>query len=119
MRSLEYRPRFGLVHTERMSVRLQSYIYFSHSGMRPLSSFTRSLLRIRAPNRTAATLRKLAPTDQPLEEEALAGYDPNHFCHVAPGVVVADGRYSIIAKLGWGRSSTVWLAKDLERHVFD
>jgi len=62
-------------------------------------------------------LTKLPPTGQPLEEEALADYDPNHFCHIAPGDVVADGRYSIIAKLGWGRSSTVWLAKDLERHV--
>ena len=36
---------------------------------------------------------------------------------VAAGEVVGNGRYSMIGKLGWGRTSTVWLARDLQRHV--
>lgn len=36
----------------------------------------------------------------------------NFFCPVSPGDVVAEGKYSMIAKLGWGRNSTVWLAEE-------
>lgn len=39
----------------------------------------------------------------------------NVFYPVSPGDVVAEGKYSMIAKLGWGRNSTVWLAEERGR----
>lgn len=85
--------------------------------MRSFRPCTASLFGFRARGRTAATLARLPRTDQPFEEEAIPDYDASHFCQVTPGDVVGDGRYSIISKLGWGRTSTVWLAKDLQRYA--
>lgn len=39
----------------------------------------------------------------------------NVFYPVSPGDVVAEGKYSVISKLGWGRNSTVWLAEERGR----
>ncbi|KAK4560702.1 hypothetical protein LTR86_005280 [Recurvomyces mirabilis] len=53
------------------------------------------------------------------EEELIADYNAKSFCNVSPGDLMDCGRYSIISKLGWGRSSTVWLAKDLRENEQD
>lgn len=50
--------------------------------------------------------------DEKVEEETLPGYDPSEFYPVHIGEVFKD-RYQVVAKLGFGRSSTVWLARDL------
>ncbi|CAK4033103.1 CMGC kinase [Lecanosticta acicola] len=63
----------------------------------------------------ASTNIKLPNTDEPLEEEAVPGYDPAHFYQIDPGDVIGNGRYSVVSKLGWGRHSTVWLARDVQR----
>ncbi|SMR59541.1 unnamed protein product [Zymoseptoria tritici ST99CH_3D1] len=68
--------------------------------------------------RTVATLTRLPHIDRPFEEERAPDYYPKHFCQINPGDVVADGRYSVISKLGWGCSSTVWLAEDLHRRFW-
>lgn len=64
----------------------------------------------------ATNLVKLTPTNALLEEELVPDYNPNHFCQVTPGDSVGTGRYAVISKLGWGSTSTVWLARDLQRY---
>ena len=57
----------------------------------------------------------LAP-DVPIEEERKATYNAQHFYPVKLGQIFDDA-YQVIAKLGYGGSSTVWLAKDVHRYV--
>lgn len=45
------------------------------------------------------------------EEEIIHCYDPKRFCPVKLGAVF-NSRYRTIANLGFGTSSTVWLARD-------
>ncbi|KAF8342403.1 kinase-like domain-containing protein [Amanita rubescens] len=47
----------------------------------------------------------------PIEEIQL--YQPDGFHPVSIGDIYANGRYKILHKLGYGGSSTVWLARDL------
>ncbi|KKK13213.1 hypothetical protein ARAM_000564 [Aspergillus rambellii] len=47
-----------------------------------------------------------------LEEETLPNYQPEKYYPVNQGEVLND-RYQTIAKIGYGVTSTVWLAKDL------
>lgn len=93
---------------------------------------------IRSSNATAAAAKATRPLTltalpkrtgkPPFEEEILLQDDDNNnneshdlsnkknfFCPVSPGDIVAEGKYSIIAKLGWGRNSTVWLAEERGR----
>lgn len=50
-----------------------------------------------------------------IEEEAIPDYKADRFYPVKLGEVF-EGRFQVIAKLGFGSSSTIWLARDL-RHV--
>lgn len=56
------------------------------------------------------------PRDVPIEEELVPGYDPKRFYHPNPGEIL-DGRFELKAKIGWGTSSTVWLARDVSRWI--
>ncbi|KAJ5205702.1 hypothetical protein N7491_003671 [Penicillium cf. griseofulvum] len=47
-----------------------------------------------------------------IDEEISPVYDSKHFYPAKPGEVLAD-RYQTLVKVGWGVSSTVWLARDL------
>jgi hypothetical protein len=49
---------------------------------------------------------------QLVEEEELPDYKPDRFYPVQLGEIFR-GRYQAIAKLGFGTSSTTWLARDL------
>ena len=51
----------------------------------------------------------------PWDEERLPNYDPKLFYPVDPGSIL-HGRYRIISKLGFGASSTVWLAQTSKRY---
>ena len=51
-----------------------------------------------------------------IHEEMIPDYDPRYFYHPHPGATL-DGRYELKAKIGWGTSSTVWLAQDISRCV--
>ncbi|PLN79814.1 protein kinase-like protein [Aspergillus taichungensis] len=51
---------------------------------------------------------------KPVEEENTPYYDPRLFYPARVGDVLSD-RYQLAAKLGYGSSSTVWLARDLDR----
>ncbi|KAM3416220.1 hypothetical protein BST61_g7826 [Cercospora zeina] len=51
------------------------------------------------------------PCDRLIEEENVPGYCAERFLQVHPGDVLG-GKYEVLAKLGFGQSSTVWLAKE-------
>ncbi|KAJ6505820.1 kinase-like domain-containing protein [Mycena vitilis] len=50
------------------------------------------------------------------EVEGLEGYQPGGFHPILIGDEFAHGRYRIIHKLGFGGSSTIWLARDNHKH---
>ncbi|BDD63615.1 hypothetical protein MAP00_008485 [Monascus purpureus] len=56
-------------------------------------------------------------TDQLVEEEELPDYRADRFYPVQLGEVFHD-RYQVITKLGFGSSSTTWLARDLKVHQY-
>ncbi|KAJ5736123.1 uncharacterized protein N7483_001248 [Penicillium malachiteum] len=56
------------------------------------------------------------PPDILIDEEISPVYNSKHFYPVKPGEVLAD-RYQTLIKVGWGVSSTVWLARDLQVHI--
>lgn len=60
----------------------------------------------------ATAAPKSLPSDIPIEEELIPGYDPKRFYHPNPGEIL-DGRFELKAKIGWGTTSTVWLAQDV------
>jgi hypothetical protein len=52
------------------------------------------------------------PTDEKIEEEIIPDFKPSRYHPVRIGDIFQD-RYQIVGKLGYGVSSTVWLARDL------
>lgn len=48
-----------------------------------------------------------------VDEEISPVYDSKYFYPAKPGEVLAD-RYQTLVKVGWGVSSTVWLARNLQ-----
>jgi hypothetical protein len=76
-------------------------------------------------SRLSALLRKKPlpmPSGPPLppgilvDEEISPVYDSKYFYPARPGEVLVD-RYQTLVKVGWGVSSTVWLARDLQGYV--
>jgi hypothetical protein len=51
-----------------------------------------------------------------IEEERIPGYKAERFYPVRLGEVF-NSRYQVVAKLGFGTASTIWLCRDLE-YVF-
>ncbi|KKK26544.1 hypothetical protein ARAM_002951 [Aspergillus rambellii] len=51
-----------------------------------------------------------------VDEEISPVYNPKYFYPAKPGEVLAD-RYQTLVKVGWGVSSTVWLARDLQGYT--
>ena len=52
-----------------------------------------------------------------VEEEKLPTYDRTNYYSMRIGDIV-DGHYQVVAKLGYGSTSTVWLARDLKYEIF-
>lgn len=74
------------------------------------------------PRLSALFRKKPFPMPQPgpslppgllVDEETSPVYDPKYFYPAKPGEILAD-RYQPLVKVGWGVSSTVWLARDLQ-----
>ena len=74
--------------------------------------WTASTSTVKPPNHTPTIL----PSDVLVEEEQIPGHDPKHFYPVNQGDLF-DNRYEVLTKVGWGTSSTVWLARDTQRCV--
>jgi serine/threonine-protein kinase SRPK3 len=55
----------------------------------------------------------LIPASEKVEEETLPGYVATRYYPVRIGQIFRD-RYQVVGKLGFGTTSTVWLARDLE-----
>jgi hypothetical protein len=55
----------------------------------------------------------LLPTEEKFEEERLLGYDADQHYPVHLGEIFRS-RYQVVAKLGFGVYSTVWLCRDLQ-----
>lgn len=82
-----------------------------------MATLFRRLCAISRPTRSAARTfsslrRELLPEGRKIEEETLLDYLPERFYPVRIGEVLAS-RYHVVGKLGYGTTSTVWLAKDL------
>lgn len=54
------------------------------------------------------------PVDQKIEEETIPGYVASRYYPVRIGDIFQD-QYQVVGKLGFGASSTVWLARDMSR----
>jgi len=52
----------------------------------------------------------------PIEEDVIPCYNSKVFYPVNPGDVLHN-RYKTVSKVGWGTSSTVWLAQDLNQYA--
>lgn len=55
---------------------------------------------------------ELLDASSKIEEETLPTYSPEKYYPVQQGEVFND-RYQVLAKLGYGVTSTVWFARDL------
>lgn len=53
------------------------------------------------------------PASQAIEEEAIPGYIAARYYPTKIGEIFKS-RYQVVGKLGFGASSTVWLARDME-----
>jgi serine/threonine-protein kinase SRPK3 len=53
------------------------------------------------------------PSNQAIEEENIPDYVASRYYPVRIGEVFRD-RYQVVGKLGFGASSTAWLARDME-----
>lgn len=91
--------------------------------LRPHASFTvhPAVLFSSSSARTAPLLPRTFPTSGfkiidpsiKVEEESLSFYDPRMFYPVRLGEVFQE-RYQVVAKLGYGGHSTIWLCHDLQ-----
>ncbi|CZS91909.1 related to dis1-suppressing protein kinase dsk1 [Rhynchosporium agropyri] len=83
-----------------------------------LGTRTLPLLRLPATSRACVVSASRSPTilpaDIPIEEERIPGYDPKRCLPVNPGDLL-NNRYKIVVKVGWGTTSTLWLAQDTKR----
>lgn len=85
-------------------------------------------LTSRVAKRTFSSLRTkplhLPPTDptfaipshEIVDEERYPNNVPQDYYPAKPGETLGD-KYQLLAKIGWGTSSTVWLARDLTRYA--
>lgn len=55
------------------------------------------------------------PQEIPVDEEKIPGYNSKYFYPANPGDIL-ENRYQLDVKVGWGSSSTVWLAHDIQRY---
>jgi serine/threonine-protein kinase SRPK3 len=53
------------------------------------------------------------PTSEKVEEETIPEYVATRYYPVRIGQIIQN-RYQVVGKLGFGITSTVWLARDLE-----
>lgn len=74
-----------------------------------------SQLSLRRPAHFPSTGFELIDASQKVEEERLPLYKRDEYYPMRIGDVVY-GHYQIVAKLGYGTTSTVWLSRDLRLH---
>lgn len=112
--------RLGLVAPHRLrwlaaSQDLSQFCFATYTSLpfnmlfRPFASS--SLGRVEPSASRPSQVPEALPPDIPIDEENVPGYQPEVFYPANPGDVL-NGRYELLAKVGWGTSSTVWLARN-------
>lgn len=56
----------------------------------------------------------MIPANQLLEEEQFDEFKAGNYCPVNIGDIFASNKYQVVGKLGFGSTSTVWLAQNLQ-----
>lgn len=86
--------------------------------MAPLLKWARGLLRRASwvPLRFPTTGFEVIPATELLEEERFDEFETGNYYPVNIGDLFASDEYQVVGKLGFGSTSTVWLARNLQ-HV--
>jgi hypothetical protein len=84
--------------------------------MSPLLKWARGLLRRAplSPLRFPTAGFEVVPASEQLEEERLDEFKTSNYCPVEIGKLFAADKYQAVGKLGFGSTSTVWLARNLQ-----
>lgn len=80
--------------------------HLRHISRRSFSSLHRQPFTLPPP--------RLISTPKLVDEERVPWYEENRFYPAKPGDVLAD-RFQILVKIGYGSSSTTWLARDIQQ----
>lgn len=109
------RPRWRFHHSSIVLLRRQPTLRPSSPQHKPtptiLKTFHSSRPRSKMYKNPASS--ETAPQYEYIEDcERLERYCPGGFCPIKLGDRLCDGRYLIVQNLGFGGSSTVWLASD-------
>ncbi|KAF5011334.1 hypothetical protein FDECE_2552 [Fusarium decemcellulare] len=75
-------------------------------------SFTSSHPRHQSSKSSSAPVPESLPPNVPIDEEQLPRYRSEDYYPANPGDVLGE-QYELKAKVGWGSTSTVWLAQDI------
>ncbi|KAJ3549699.1 hypothetical protein NM208_g363 [Fusarium decemcellulare] len=75
-------------------------------------SFTSSRPRRQSSKSPSVSTPESLPPHVPIDEEKLPRYRPEDYYPANPGGVLGE-QYELKAKVGWGSTSTVWLAQDI------
>jgi hypothetical protein len=85
-----------------------------------MTSLARLLRNVRGLRLDSGSLAARTPaildTNDLIEEETLPRYCAQRYYPVHLGETF-NGKYQVVAKLGYGASSTVWLARDIQTYV--
>jgi hypothetical protein len=88
----------------------------SISCLQPLQCLATAIAVSKHPSRQVRTFAdrtvEIIPEHEKVKEEIIVGYQANKYYPVRLGDVF-NSRYKVVAKLGWGVYSTVWLCRDL------
>jgi hypothetical protein len=112
---LLYSLRVAQGHHNLPTVRQPHFYQYRKASIwsRPIGRFLRrQLVQPEAPRSLPTTGFKFLDKDVKIEEEELPNYVADRFYPVHLGQVLQE-RYQIIAKLGFGSSSTIWPTRDL------
>lgn len=85
-------------------LRVLTMAFFTNLSMRPARAYS------------TRAKPQIYGSDVLIEEETLPRYQAQDYYPVRIKEVM-DRKYQVISKLGFGRSSTVWLAQDITRYV--
>lgn len=99
-----------LQHPQSLSLEENIHVRLTMLRLRP--HYSRLIYQIKLPSRLSSSIGTSA-VPGPIDEELNPNYDAQKYYPVQIGQSV--GKYRVLSKLGWGISSTAWLAKDLSR----
>ncbi|EFY91659.1 protein kinase-like protein [Metarhizium acridum CQMa 102] len=92
---------------------------FSHAISRPMLKFSQSFSKSSqsSPRKFPSTGFDLINPSEKVEEEQLPFYKKDEYYPMKIGDVVC-GHYQVVAKLGYGTTSTVWLSRNLRNQEY-